>query len=69
MMGLDFPATADLFLIGVAPGAPLMVRTVGKKGFDMHLDFSYQLWGGLLPPLVVPQPDPAPPESHWESYS
>jgi predicted Na+-dependent transporter len=45
---------AGLFLMGAAPGAPLMTRNIAKKGFDMHLAASYQLWGGLLTPIVLP---------------
>ena len=47
-------ATAGLFLIGVAPGAPLMTRGVAKKGFDMQIAASYQVWGALLTPVLVP---------------
>jgi predicted Na+-dependent transporter len=54
LLPLDGAATAGLFLIGVAPGAPLMTRGVAKKGFDMHLAASYQVWGALLTPLMVP---------------
>jgi BASS family bile acid:Na+ symporter len=51
---LDGPATLGLFLIGVAPGAPLMTRGVAKKGFDMQIAASYQVWGALLTPVMVP---------------
>lgn len=54
LLPLDGAATAGLFLIGVAPGAPLMTRGVAKKGFDMQIAASYQVWGALLTPLMVP---------------
>lgn len=41
---------AGLFLVGAAPGAPLMTRNIAKKGFDMQLAAGYQLWGGLFTP-------------------
>jgi len=53
-----FPLTlaemAGLFMVGVAPGAPLMTRNIAKKGFDMHLAAGYQLWGALLIPVMIP---------------
>ena len=54
LLPLDGAATAGLFLIAVAPGAPLMTRGVAKKGFDMQIAATYQLWGALLTPLIVP---------------
>jgi len=54
LLPLDGAATAGLFLIAVAPGAPLMTRGVAKKGFDMQIAASYQVWGALLTPLMVP---------------
>jgi len=51
---LGTAATAGLFLVGVAPGAPLMTRGVAKKGFDMHVAASYQVWGALLTPVMIP---------------
>ncbi|MGB8770459.1 MAG: bile acid:sodium symporter [Candidatus Korobacteraceae bacterium] len=45
---------AGLFLVGAAPGAPLMTRNIAKKGFDMQLAAGYQVWGGLLTPIVLP---------------
>src|SRR5689334_12335689 len=39
---LDLGETAGLFLVGVAPGAPLLTRNLARKGFDMHLAASYQ---------------------------
>jgi bile acid:Na+ symporter, BASS family len=51
---LSLPEMAGLFMVGVAPGAPLMTRNIAKKGFDMHLAASYQLWGALLTPVMIP---------------
>jgi predicted Na+-dependent transporter len=45
---------AGLFLVGAAPGAPLMTRNIAKRGFDMQLAAGYQLWGGLLTPILLP---------------
>ena len=47
-------ATAGLFLVAVAPGAPLMTRGVSSKGFDRHIVASYQVWGAVLAPLMIP---------------
>ena len=54
MLPLGTAYTAGLFLVAVAPGAPLMIRGVAKKGFDMHIAASYQVWGALLAPLLIP---------------
>ena len=48
------PEMAGLFLVGAAPGAPLMTRNIAKRGFDMQLAAGYQVWGGLLTPLMLP---------------
>jgi predicted Na+-dependent transporter len=45
---------AGLFLLGTSPGAPLMTRNIARRGFDMHLAAGYQVWGGLLTPIVLP---------------
>lgn len=31
-----------------------MTRNIAKKGFDMQLAAGYQLWGGLLTPIMLP---------------
>jgi len=54
LLPLDRGALIGLFLIAVAPGAPLMTRTVAKRGFDMELAASYQLWGAFLTPIMIP---------------
>jgi len=51
---LGGPATAGLFLVAVVPGAPLMTRGAAQKGFDLQLAASYQVWGALLTPVIVP---------------
>jgi BASS family bile acid:Na+ symporter len=43
-----------LFMVAVAPGAPLLTRGIAKKGFDMQLAASYQVWGALLTPVMIP---------------
>src|SRR4029077_12029100 len=54
LLPLDRGALIGLFLIAVAPGAPLMTRTLAKRGFDMELAASYQLWGAFLTPIMIP---------------
>jgi BASS family bile acid:Na+ symporter len=54
LLRLDRGALIGLFLIAVAPGAPLMTRVVAKRGFDMELAASYQLWGAFLTPVMIP---------------
>jgi bile acid:Na+ symporter, BASS family len=58
LIGRILPLTkaemAGLFLVGAAPGAPLMTRNIAKKGFDMQLAAGYQVWGGLLTPVMLP---------------
>jgi bile acid:Na+ symporter, BASS family len=51
---LGLPATAGLFLVGIAPGAPLMTRNALKRGFDMHMAASYQIWSAAMVPIVIP---------------
>ena len=51
---LTLPQMAGLFMVGVAPGAPLMTRNIAKRGFDIHLAAGYQLWGALLIPVMIP---------------
>jgi len=54
VLPLNRAEMAGLFFVGAAPGAPLMTRNIGKRGFDMHLAAGYQVWGGLLTPLILP---------------
>ncbi len=51
---LDFGEATGLFLLGVVPGAPLTSRVAAKRGFDMHVAASYQVWGAMLVPLMIP---------------
>ena len=48
------PELLGLFMVAVAPGAPLLTRAIAKKGFDMHLAASYQVWGAVLTPVMIP---------------
>jgi predicted Na+-dependent transporter len=43
-----------LFMVGVAPGAPLLTRNMVKKGFDMQMAASYQVWAALMVPVMIP---------------
>ncbi len=54
VLPLNRAEMAGLFLVGAAPGAPLMTRNIAKRGFDMQLAAAYQVWGGLLTPLLLP---------------
>lgn len=54
LLPIDRAALAGLYLIAVAPGAPLMTRNAAKRGFDMQLAASYQVWGALLAPIMIP---------------
>ena len=54
ILPLNRAEMAGLFLVGAAPGAPLMTRNIARRGFDMHLAAGYQVWGGLLTPIVLP---------------
>jgi bile acid:Na+ symporter, BASS family len=51
---LELGALAGVFLVGVAPGAPLLTRNLARKGFDMHLAATYQLWAALMVPIMIP---------------
>lgn len=46
--------TVGLFMVGVAPGAPLLTRNLARKGFDIHRAASYQVWAALMVPVVIP---------------
>jgi bile acid:Na+ symporter, BASS family len=52
VLPIDSAAMGGLYLIAVAPGAPLMTRNAAKRGFDMQLAASYQVWGIAIPLLV-----------------
>src|SRR5271165_4386068 len=51
---LTKPELAGIFLVGVAPGAPLLTRNMVRKGFDIHLAATYQLWAALMIPVMIP---------------
>jgi predicted Na+-dependent transporter len=51
---LNLPEVGGLFLVGATPGAPLLTRNLARRGFDMHLAASYQVWGALLTPIMIP---------------
>jgi predicted Na+-dependent transporter len=43
-----------VFMIGATPGAPLLTRNLARKGFDMHLAASYQIWAAMMVPVMIP---------------
>lgn len=47
-------ALAGIFLVGVAPGAPLLTQNLSRKGFDMHLAATYQVWAAAMIPIMIP---------------
>lgn len=51
---LTLPQTAGLFMVGATPGAPLLTRNLARRGFDMHLAASYQVWGAVMTPIMIP---------------
>ena len=51
---LTRPELAGIFLVGVAPGAPLLTRNLARKGFDMHLAATYQVWAAMMIPVMIP---------------
>ena len=51
---LTGPETLGLFMVGVSPGAPLLTRNLARKGFDMHMAASYQVWAALMIPIMIP---------------
>lgn len=46
--------TAGLFMVGAAPGAPLLTRNLARRGFDMHRAAAYQVWAALMIPVMIP---------------
>lgn len=53
-MPIDRSEMVGLFLLGVVPGAPLMSHNAAKRGFDLQLAASYQVWGAILTPVMIP---------------
>ncbi len=41
-------------MVAAAPGAPLLTRNLARRGFDMHLAASYQVWGAVMTPIMIP---------------
>src|SRR5690242_15359485 len=54
LLPLDFGEGVGLFILGVVPGAPLVSRIAAKRGFDMQLAASYQVWSAVLVPVMLP---------------
>src|SRR5271169_2408420 len=54
ILPLNLSETAGLFLVAATPGAPLLTRNLARRGFDMHLAASYQVWGAVLTPIMIP---------------
>lgn len=54
ILPLERSAMAGLFLVAIAPGAPLLTRGVAKRGFDMQMAASYQVWGAVMIPIMIP---------------
>lgn len=51
---LTLAETVGVFLVGVAPGAPLLTRNLARRGFDMQMAASYQVWAALMVPIMIP---------------
>ena len=43
-----------LFMVAVVPGAPLVTRNIARRGFNLQLAASYQVWGAVLTPAIIP---------------
>jgi predicted Na+-dependent transporter len=41
-------------MVGAAPGAPLLTRNMARRGFDLHMAASYQVWAALMVPVMIP---------------
>jgi predicted Na+-dependent transporter len=54
ILPLDLGELAGLFLVAAVPGAPLLTRNLARRGFDMHLAASYQVWSGVMVPFMIP---------------
>ena len=54
LLPLSLAAKAGLFLLAIAPGAPLLTRNIAKRGFDMQMAASYQVWSALMIPIMIP---------------
>lgn len=54
LLPLNWGEAVGLFLLAVVPGAPLTIRVAAKRGFDMQIAASYQVWSALLMPVMIP---------------
>lgn len=54
VFSLSLPNTAALFMLGATPGAPLLTRKLARRGFDMQVAASYQVWSGVMTPVMIP---------------
>jgi len=54
ILPLNLSETAGLFMVAATPGAPLLTRNLARRGFDMHLAASYQVWGAVMTPIMIP---------------
>jgi len=54
LLPLSLAETGGLFLIAVAPGAPMLIKKVAAKGFDVQLAADYQVSVALLTPIMIP---------------
>jgi bile acid:Na+ symporter, BASS family len=54
LLRLERGELVGLFVVGAAPGAPLLTRNLTRQGFDLHLAASYQLWASLMVPVMIP---------------
>jgi bile acid:Na+ symporter, BASS family len=51
---LSRPELVGLFMVGAAPGAPLLTRNLSRRGLNLHVAASYQIWAGLMVPIMLP---------------
>src|ERR1700760_3243512 len=51
---LTLRQTGGLFMVGATPGAPLLTRNLARRGLDMHLAASYQVWGPVVTAIMIP---------------
>lgn len=54
LIPLSRAEAVGLFMVAVVPGAPLVTRNIARRGFDMQLAASYQVWGAVLTPVIIP---------------
>src|SRR5262245_32360770 len=54
LLPIDAGGFIGLYLVAAAPGAPLVTHRVARRGFDLEIAASYQVWGAILSPLMIP---------------